>query len=147
MRTGEGTPRFSWMFGPGGTGGSAGAGPRPLLVNAQSREAPCATHLQVEGACVEPSALFNCAGVIALAVPVAASPTQSSMPVSLVCVNAKRVLSGEKPIQPIAGFAGSVTFRSEPSDGFLMRRLRYRTARCRPFVFGLMRTPPSRSIG
>ncbi len=147
MRTGAGTPRFSWMFGPGGTNGSVGAAPRLVLVNAHSSEAPCATHLHAYGDCVEPSALFSCAGVIAFAVPVAVSPTHNSMPVSLVCVNAKRVLSGEKPIQPIAGLGGSVTFRSVPSDGLLMSRLRYRTARCRPLVFGLMRTPPMRNIG
>jgi hypothetical protein len=42
------------------------------------------------------------------------------MPFSRVCVKAKRVLSGEKPIQPIAGFGGSETLRSVPSAAFLI---------------------------
>jgi len=92
--------------------------------NAHSSEAPWPTHLHAEGDWGEPSALFSCAGVSARAAPVLVSPTHSSIPFSRVWVNANFALSGEKPTQPIAGLAGSVTLRSVPSDGFLIVRLR-----------------------
>ena len=112
------------MFGPAGTAGGAGAGPRVATTNAHSSDAPWFTHLQAEGDCGEPSALFNGAGVSTLATPVDVSPTHSSIPASRVCVNANRVLSGENPTHPIAGLGGSVTLRSTPSAGLLIVRWR-----------------------
>src|SRR6478672_13792553 len=108
------------MFGPAGTVGGTGAAPRPVAANEHRSEVPWLTHLHAAGVCVDPSALFNCGGVMALAAPVAVSPTHNSMPVSRVFVKAKRALSGEKPIHPIAGADGSVTLRSVPSAGFLI---------------------------
>ena len=51
----------------------------------------------------------------AFARPVALSPIHNSMPVGLVCVNAKRAPSAEKPSQLSAGLGGSVTVRTAPS--------------------------------
>ena len=84
---------------------------------------------------------------IATARPVAVSPIQSSMPVGLVCANAKRTPSGEKPSQVSAGDGGSVTGRTAPSATAFNVSARAVRARCRPLVVGSMRSPASRSIG
>src|SRR3712207_422951 len=97
------------MFGPDGTP-TEGAEPRLGAMNAQSSDAPSATHSHGE-----PLTAFNCAGVTAFATPVAVSPIQSSMPVSRCCVNANRLPSAEKPIHASFGFCGSDTFFSAPS--------------------------------
>ena len=88
-------------------------------MNAHNSDAPSPIH--AHGV---PSDAFSCAGVIALAWPVAVSPIHNSMPFSRVFVNARRRPSGENPIQLIAGVAGSVTFRSAPSATTLRLRLR-----------------------
>ena len=54
---------------------------------------------------------------------------------------------GEKLTPPIRGSAGNVTVRSAPSGIARSVRLVEVAPRCGPFVRGLMRIPPSRSIG
>ena len=102
-------PRCSWMLGPVGTP-MVGVAPRPGETNSQSIEPPLPTHSQ--GA---PRVALSCAGVTDLACPVAESPIHSSMPLSRCCVKAKRLPSGEKPIQDSIGLGGVVTRISRPS--------------------------------
>ena len=69
------------------------------------------------------------------------------MRASVVLVKKNRLPSGEKLTKPRRALAGTAILRSAPvaivrsvmpvPDG----------ARCGPFVFGLIRRPPSRSIG
>ena len=100
----------------------AGAAPRSRPVNAQSSEAPWPTHLQADGVWVEPSRVVQLRGRDGLGRAGRGVADPQLDAASRVCVNAKRALSGEKPIQPIAGFGGSVTFRSAPSAGFFKRQ-------------------------
>src|SRR5690348_8252506 len=119
------TPRLSWMFGPVGADGGCGAGPRLVLMNAQSSELP--SPMNEHGA---PNTELSCAGVTAFACPVAVSPIHSSTPLSRMFVNAKRLPSALNPIQVITGDGGRVTLRSLPSAMTFSVRLRYRRPRC-----------------
>src|SRR5688500_2038662 len=121
------------MFGAVGTSGATGAAPRLGETNEHNSEAPSPTNLH--GA---PSEAFNCAGVTDFACAVAVSPTQSSMPLSRCCVNAKRLPSDEKPSHDSAGLAGTLTFFSVPSAMLFNVMLRESCARCGPLVRGLM---------
>src|SRR5688500_17424416 len=129
------------MLGPVGTP-IVGTAPRLGDTNSHNNEPPLPTHSQGV-----PSAAFNCAGVTALACPVAESAIHSSMPLSRWCVNAKRLPSGEKPIHDSIGLGGSVTFLSAPSATAFSVIARASCARCGPLVRGLMRTPAMRCIG
>ncbi len=131
---------FSWMRGPVGTAGGAGAGPRPVTTNWQSMAELSSSQLQ------PPSALMV-AAVDGPGLADAVSAIQSSMPLARFTMNDSHFPSGEKPGELIRTPGGSTTFVSTPSAIRLNVMPRIDAGLCGPFVFGLMRAPASLSIG
>src|SRR6476659_7633461 len=95
---GAATPRLSWMFGPVGTVGAFGSGPRLVFTNAQRSESPLP--IPEHGS---PNTELSCAGVIDFAWPVAVSPIHNSTPLSRMLVNANFLPSALKPIHVSTG--------------------------------------------
>src|ERR1041384_8032552 len=102
---------FSWMFGPVGTRGSAGAGPRPAGTGGPRSVVP--SFSQSIGS--PPVAFKRSTPLTCFATPVVVSATHNSMPLSLVLVNESRLPSGENPTLPMFAFGGTLTFFSAPS--------------------------------
>src|SRR5436853_7185316 len=99
------------MFGPLGTAGSAGAGPRPAGTSWHMRLAPSFSQSEAS-----PLVLFSLSEPVTnLDLPVAVSATQSSIPFSLVLVNERCLPFGEKLTSPRFAFGGTVTLISDPS--------------------------------
>src|SRR6266446_111776 len=103
------------MFGPVGTIGSGGAGPRPAETSSQINVTLSCS--QSHGSPVVE--LSRSAPLIILALPVATSATHNSMPLSLVLRNERCVPSGEKCTFERFGCGGAVILISLPSEVFL----------------------------
>src|SRR6185295_11617587 len=89
---GEALPRFSLIFGPGGTLGSAGAGPRLATTSVQMTTLLFAS--QSQGSPV--AAFRRSRPLIIRARPFATSAIHNSIALGLVFRNDRRVPSGEK---------------------------------------------------
>src|SRR5262249_49871298 len=102
-------------FGPGGTAGSCGAGPRPeATISQMSVTLSCS---QSHGSPVV--AFARSVPLTIFDAPVAASATQISIPVSLVLRKDRWLPSGENLTFEIRGCGGSVTLVSAPLVTFL----------------------------
>src|ERR1041385_5667173 len=105
VAAGAALPWFSWTFGPVGTAASAGAGPRPGGTIVQTIVA--LSDNQSQGS---PLAVFRRSSpLIKRALPVAASATQSSIPLALVFRNDRCFPSGEKRTCETLGCGGILT--------------------------------------
>src|SRR6185503_8840474 len=132
------------MFGPDGTAGSAGAGPRPAGTSWHSSVVPSLS--QSQGS---PAAAFRrSVALTSFDWPVAVSATHSSIPFGLMFVKDNRFASGEKLTLAMLGLAGTVIFLSVPSAIDFRVMAMTLPPRCwRPFVLGLIRAPAIRWIG
>ena len=81
---------FSWMRGPVGTAGGAGAGPRPVTTKWQSMA-------ELSWSQSQPSSALMVAAVTARALADAVSAIQSSTPLARFTMNDSHFPSGEKP--------------------------------------------------
>src|SRR5436190_19707644 len=99
------------MFGPDGTVGSGGAGPRP--VGTSSHTIVMLSFSQSHGSPVV--ALMRSLPVTAFAAPVAVSAIHRSMPFSFVLRNERCAPSGENLMLDRLACGGTVTFVSPPS--------------------------------
>src|SRR6266536_5630739 len=100
------------MFGPLGTVGSAGAGPRPGGTSSQIKVALSGS--QSHGS--PPVALSRSVPLIIFAWPVAVSVTHNWMPLSLVFRNERCAPSGEKRTFDTFACGGTLTFTSLLSE-------------------------------
>ncbi len=147
-------PRLSCTFGPLGTTGSGGSGPRFALMAWTRSVLLSASHCTVPPPGAPPRPAAACPNTsltltpsMRWVLPVAASPTQISIPFSVELVKTKCLPSGLQRAVLILGLGGRATLISAPSG--ILRRVRelLKVALCRPLVSGLMRMPARRRIG
>src|SRR5258706_10099350 len=114
VAAGAALPLVSWIFGPIGTFGSCGAGPRPDGTSWQIKVVLSCS--QSQGSPIV--ALRRSLPLINLARPLAVSATHNSIRSSLRFWKERREPSGEKRTFKMFACGGTITFTFPPSRGF-----------------------------